>query len=169
MTSISSERSRLWLASRRWRSGEGVGCCKDGSLLSLGGGTTVTPAPAGTVAPAVLPASVALRLRPRPRALPVLFAEPIESRLVLVLPTSASAPASSSSRSRSVPMLRIEPLLGPRVCERTWEGVRISWETWPLGFRRSSAVQRSTSSERPRYAASSRRTRSASKRAGVAA
>lgn len=152
LSSTSSGRSRLWLASRRWRSAIGGGCsCSSFSLTVV-----------------ALLATVAWP-RPRPRMLPKLFAEPIESRPVLLLPESASSPGSCSSYSRSVSMLRMEALLGPRVCARTCEGARESWGAWLLKFRRSSVMQSCTSSGRSRYAASSRRLRSASRRAGLTA
>jgi hypothetical protein len=153
LTSTSSGRSRLWLAIRRRRSATGAGCgCSSFSLA--------VAAPLATVA----------WPRPRPRMLPRLFAEPIESRPVLVLLESASRPASCSSYSRSVSMLRMEPLLGPRVCAaRTCEGPRESWDALPLKIRRSSVMQSCTSSGRSRYAASSRRARRASRRAGLPA
>ena len=149
LTSTSSGRSRLWLTSRRWRSAIGTGgSCSSFSLVVAA--TLAWP-------------------RLRPRALPKLFAEPIESRPVLVLPVSASRPGSCSSYSRSVSILRMELLLGPRVCARTCEGARGCWGGWPLEFRRSSARQSCTSSGRSRNAASSRRARSASRRAGLPA
>ena len=49
-----------------------------------------------------------------------------------------------SSAREACPCYVSSRCLAPE-CAREWEGLRISWETWTLGFRRSLAVQTSTS------------------------
>ena len=125
-----------------------------GTWVGRAGGSNASAAIPAAVGVTATPASAKGKEPPPhsiPCALPKFFAEPIESQRVLVIPMSASTSVPPYPGSRSVPMLRIEPPLGSRVCAGTWEGVG-ELNVNVLGFRRSLVVPSSTSSERPMYA-----------------